>query len=75
VAAQLVKELRQTPATIVSALLSSHDAEFLRVLRRHGFIEAGGRLPLYIPELDGPAGCSKGFADMSYLDTDLAFIH
>jgi hypothetical protein len=75
VAAQLVEELRQTPATIVSALLSSHDAEFLRVLRRHGFIEAGGRLPLYIPELDGPAGCSKGFADMSYLDTDLAFIH
>ena len=73
VIAQLVEELRQTPATIVSTLISAHDSEARHLLRRHGFIETGGRLPLYIPELDGPAGCSEGFADMSYLDTDLAF--
>lgn len=75
VIAQLVEELRATGATMVSTLISSHDALVLRLLRRHGFIETGGRLPLYIfPELDGPAGCSEGFAFMSYLDTDLAFI-
>jgi hypothetical protein len=73
VIAQLVAEVRQTPATMVSTMVSSHDGEALQLLRRHGFIETGDRLPLYIPELDEPAGCSEGFADMSYLDTDLAF--
>jgi hypothetical protein len=74
VIAQVIHDLRQTPASKISTMVSSHDTNALRLLKRHGLIEVGDRLPLYIPELDGPAGCPEGFADMSYLDTDHAFI-
>lgn len=72
--ADLLGEMRSTQATMVSTMVSSHDADALTALRRHRFFEASGRLPLYIPHLEGPAGCAEGFADMSYLDTDLAFL-
>jgi hypothetical protein len=46
----------------------------LDCLKKRRFVEVGSRLPLYIPEIEGPAGCAEGFVDMSYLDVDLPFI-
>lgn len=73
VIADVAERLSRTSANLVSTIVSSHDGTALTLLKRHGFIEAE-RWPLYIPELEGEGGCPEGFADMSYLDTDLAFL-
>jgi hypothetical protein len=70
----LIGALRAKSAAMASTMVSSHDEALLSVLKRRRFFEVGKRLPLYIPEIEGPFGCAEGFVDMSYLDTDLAFI-
>jgi hypothetical protein len=70
----LVGALRAKSASMISTMSSSHDEAMHKCLKDRRFVEVGSRLPLYIPEIDGHGGCAEGFADMSYLDVDLAFI-
>jgi hypothetical protein len=58
--------------TLLSTMLSGLDAEAIAVLRGSRFIAGRERQPLYITFEDGTA--EEGFADLSYLDTDLAFL-
>lgn len=74
VIADLANLLLTMEATTVSTMVSSLDHAVLASLKRSRFMEVGARAPLYITDLEGPAGCAEGFADISYLDTDLAFI-
>ena len=55
---------------LLSAMLSHLDGETLAALRAARFLEGSERQPLYITWEDGTA--EEGFADLSYLDTDLA---
>jgi hypothetical protein len=70
----LIGALCAKSAAMISTMVSSHDDAVLDCLKKRRFVEVGSRLPLYIPEIEGPAGCAEGFVDMSYLDVDLPFI-
>jgi hypothetical protein len=71
--AAVLERLERTSANIVSTIVSSHDEANLEHLKRQGFIESAQRMPLYIPEYEGAAGCRDGFSEMSFLDTDFMF--
>ncbi|MCA1652894.1 MAG: hypothetical protein LC656_01530, partial [Sphingomonadales bacterium] len=70
----VIDRLRSESASLVSTIVSSQDRQLLHSLKRHGFIEGAERWPLYIPTMEGPGACQDGFAQMSYLDTDLGII-
>ncbi len=57
---------------LVTTIISHLDTEALKVLKRSRFLEGSQRWPMYIPLKTEPGSCQQGFADMSYLDTDLA---
>lgn len=70
--ASVVAKLVEMRASLLASIVSSRDEEVLNLLIVQGFRERS-RMPLYIPEGDGPGSCQEGFRHMSYLDTDLAF--
>jgi hypothetical protein len=62
-------EAARAGGALLSTIVSHLDGGVLASLRRQGFV-AGERQPLYVtPEQSAP---EQGFADLSYLDTDLA---
>jgi hypothetical protein len=71
--AQILERLVSNGADIVSTIVSFHDHAVLALLKRHGFIQSADALALYIPDYEDPSGCRDGFAEMSFLDTDLTF--
>lgn len=71
---QVSGKLSADGASLLSTMVSHTDAAALALLGNHGFVEVGQRWPLLIPERDEPGSCQEGFTQMSYLDTDFAFL-
>ncbi|MCW3797595.1 hypothetical protein OMW55_07235 [Sphingomonas sp. BN140010] len=72
--ADILARLRnQEAATVLATVVSGNDVPTLELLKRGGFI-TGEAHDLYITLLEGPGACEQGFAEMSYLDTDLGLV-